>query len=173
VSVVNVSAFGETTAVNTSGVIVRNDDRGIWTTDVSKGRLAFAGRAVVHLGGIGWRERVVVERTGWRVAGDGVAYRIDGTHDGETRTLYRSPPARAEPVIGGRNVTVVPRADGFVVRVSQDNQTTRASLPSMNESVFLDGVELRRTEEGLVARYEETRITVAEPERYRGRQNQD
>jgi membrane associated rhomboid family serine protease len=171
VAAVNVSAFGETTAVNTSGVIVRNRDRGIWTTAVTKGRLAFAGRTAVRVGGVGWRETVVVERTGWTVTGGGVAYRINATHDGETRTIYQSPPAQASPVIGGRNVSIVPESSTFLVQVNRSNETVRAPLPAVNESVTLDGVELRRTETGLVARFQETRVQVAKPETYRGQRD--
>jgi hypothetical protein len=175
VAVVNVSAFGETTAVNTSGVIVQSRERGIWTTAVSKGRLAFAGRTVVRVGGVGWRDAVAVERTGWTVTGGGVAYRVNVTHDGETRTVYRSPPANASPVVGGRNVSIEPRATEFVVAVTRGNETARAPIPAANESVTLDGVELRRTEKGtaLVARFEGTRVQVAKPETYPGQRNGD
>jgi membrane associated rhomboid family serine protease len=172
VAAVDVSAFGETTAVNTSGVIVRNDDRGIWTTAVSKGRLAFAGRTVVRVGGVGWRDAVVVERTGWTVTGGGVAYRVNATHDGETRTLYRSPSAQASPIVGGRNVSIAPRSTDFLVNVSRNNESVRAPVPPMNESVRLDGVTLERTQQGLVAHYGETRVLVAKPETYPGQRTQ-
>jgi hypothetical protein len=170
VAAVNVSAFGETTAVNTSGVIVRSRERGIWTTAVTKGRLAFAGRSVVRVGGVGWRDTVVVNRTGWTVTGGGVAYRVNATHDGETRTIYRSPGVQASPVVAGRNVTVVPESTRFLVAVTRANETVRAPIPPVNESVTLDGVELARTEKGLVARVNETRVMVAKPETYRGQQ---
>jgi membrane associated rhomboid family serine protease len=168
VAAVNVSAFGETTAVNTSGVIVRSRERGIWTTAVTEGRLAFAGRTAVRVGGVGWRETVVVERTGWTVTGGGAAYRVNATHDGETRTIYLSPPAQASPVVGGRNVSIVAEPTRFVVEVNRSNETVRAPIPAVNESVTLDGVELRRTETGLVAVFEETRVLMAKPETYRG-----
>ena len=170
VAVVNVSAFGETTAVNTSGVIVRSEERGIWTTAVSRGRLAFAGRTAVRVGGVGWRDAVVVERSGWTVTGGDTAYRVNATHDGETRVLYRSPPATASPVIAGRNVSVVADDGAFVVGVTRANETVRAPMPAVNESVTLDGVELRRTDRGLVAWFEETRVRVATPETYRGQE---
>jgi hypothetical protein len=170
VAVVDVSAFGETTAVNTSGVIVRSGDRGIWTTAVSKGRLAFAGRTAVRVGGVGWRDAVVVERRGWTVTGGGTAYRVNASHAGETRVLYRSPPANASPVIAGRNVSIVAGEEAFLVGVTRANETVRAPIPPTNESVTLDGVELRRTGEGLVARVEGTRVQVAQPETYRGQQ---
>jgi membrane associated rhomboid family serine protease len=173
VAAVNVSAFGETTSVNTSGVIVRSPKRGIWTTAVTKGRLAFAGRTAVRVGGVGWRETVVVERRGWTVTGGNVTYLVNLTHDGETRTAYRAPPANASPVIGGRNVSVAVEGHDFLVGVTRDNETVRAPIPPVNESVTLDGVQFRRTEEGLLAVYEGTRVQVAKPETYRGQQNED
>jgi len=168
VAAVNVSAFGETTSVNTSGVIVRSDERGIWTTAVSKGRLGFEGRTAVRVGGVGWRETVVVERRGWTVTGGNVTYLVNLTHAGETRTAYRAPPARASPVIGGRNVSVAVEERRFLVGVSRDKETARAPIPPVNESVTLDGVTFRRTEKGLFAVYEGTRVQVATPETYRG-----
>ncbi len=170
VAAVNVSAFGETTSVNTSGVIVRSSERGIWTTAVSKGRLAFEGRTAVRVGGVGWRETVVVERRGWTVTGGNVTYLVNLTSDGETRTVYRAPPAQASPVIGGRNVSVAVDGSEFLVGVSRENETTRAPVPPVNESVTLDGVQFRRTEKGLLAVYGGTRVQVAKPEKYRGQQ---
>jgi hypothetical protein len=172
VAVVNVSAFGETTSVNTSGVIVRSADRGIWTTAVSKGRLAFEGRTAVRVGGVGWRDTVVVERQGWTVTGGNVTYLVNVTHAGERRTVYRAPPAEASPIIGGRNVSISVEESRFLVEVSRQNETVRAPVPPVNESVTLDGVRFNRTERGLVAVYEETRIQIAKPETYRGQQRQ-
>jgi membrane associated rhomboid family serine protease len=171
ISAVDVSAFGETTAVNTSGVIVRSRDRGIWTTAVTKGRLAFAGRLPVRVGGVGWRDVVVVDRSGWTVVGGGDVYRVNATHDGDTRTLYRSPPAKARPIVGGRNVTVAAEPTGFVVRITHGNETASAPIPPAGESVTLEGVELQRTKKGLVAHYEGTRVRVAKPETYPGQRN--
>jgi hypothetical protein len=125
----------------------------------------------VRVGGVGWRETVVVERTGWTVTGGGAAYLINATHDGETRTIYHSPPANASPVVAGRNVSVVPADGRFLVAVRRGNETARAPLPALNESVRLQGVELRRTDRGLVARAAETRVRVAKPETYRGQRN--
>ena len=55
--------------------------------------------------------------------------------------------------------------------MTRANETVGAPLPPMNESVTLDGVSLQRTERGLVARFEETRVLVAKPETYRGQQS--
>jgi hypothetical protein len=74
-------------------------------------------------------------------------------------------------VIGGRNVSIVPGSSTFFVEVNRSNETVRAPVPAVNESVTLDGVELRRTETGLVARFQETRVQVAKPETYPGQRD--
>ncbi|WP_435065427.1 rhomboid family intramembrane serine protease [Halobaculum sp. EA56] len=180
VSVVDVEAFGETTSVNTSGVIVRNPDRGVWTTAVSKGRLAFAGRQRVVLGGVGWREVVLVERRGWTtVGGDGPAYRVTLSYDGETRLAFLSNASRAEPRIEGRAVSVVPTESGFELLVVGGNRTARAPIPGANETVTANGLRFERDGRAVFALAGEgnastgnvtgTRVRVATRERYGGR----
>jgi membrane associated rhomboid family serine protease len=169
ISAVDVEAFGESTSVNTSGVIVRSEERNIWLTAVSKGQLAFDGRRVVRLGGVGWRDPVVVRREGWKAVGGNVSYRVSLAHENRTTVAYTSPPSTADPVVAGRNVTIEATADGFDVVVSRPDVSTRAPLPSRNASVVLDGVVLVNTDNGLVASVGGTRVTVAKREVYRGR----
>src|SRR5699024_2056350 len=92
VSVLDVAAFGESTALNASGVIASSARRHLWTTAVQASRLAFTGRAAVRLGGLGWDERIRVSRTGWR-AGDDRAYKVWLNRSTESRVGYRSAPA--------------------------------------------------------------------------------
>jgi membrane associated rhomboid family serine protease len=168
VAVVDVEAFGETTAVRTSGVVVRSQRRGLWTTAISRGRLAFAGRQSVLLGGLGWRERVVANRTGWNVVGNGAsAYRVNLTHDGRTRTVYTSEPATAEPIVAGRNVSIVSRSDEFLVAVRANNTTLgTAPVPTGNASVSVGGLLFVREKKRLYAVDGSTRVRVAKAETY-------
>ena len=170
VSVIDVSAFGETTAVNTSGVIVTNADREIWTTAVSKSRLGFAGSATVRVGGLGWSEALGVRRTGWSVAGGNSTYKIYLRSGEEDRRLaYAAPPATAEPVLDGKNVSIAPRREGFAVVVSRNNTILgRAPIPRKNGSVSVAGLTFERREGRLVAAYGATELQVAERETYRG-----
>jgi membrane associated rhomboid family serine protease/signal peptidase I len=170
ISTVDVEAFGESTSVNTSGVVVRSEERNIWLTAVTKGRLAFEGRSRVDLGGVGWRESVVVERDGWKPVGGNASYRVRLTHDNRTFTSYTSPPATADPVIAGRNFTVEATADGFDVVVRRPTETARAPVPAENASVVLDGILIVNTENGLVASAGGTRVTIAKEEVYEGRE---
>jgi membrane associated rhomboid family serine protease len=167
VSVVDVEAFGESTSVNTSGVIVRSRERHAWTTAVPTARLAFAGRAVVRVGGVGWRDRVVVERRGWSAVGGNRTYRVTFTHDGATRVAYRAPPANASPVVAGRNVSVHAAPPGFRVGVTHRGVTRTAPVPAANESVTLAGLRLVRDGGELVATRDDTRVVVARRETYR------
>ncbi|ESP88598.1 rhomboid family intramembrane serine protease [Candidatus Halobonum tyrrellensis] len=173
VSVVEVSAFGETTSVNTSGVIVRNPERRIWTTAVTKGRLAFAGRSTVVLGGVGWRETVVAVREGWRTTGGNVTYVVRLRHDGEAHLSYASPSAAARPRIDGRTVAVAPTNGSFSLAVTGANETTFTPVPEGNETVSAGGLTFLREGRTVVATTggNATRVQVAAKETY-GRRRQ-
>src|SRR6056297_1972382 len=170
VSAVDVEAFGRSTTVNTSGVIVKNADREIWTTAVSRGNLAFWGYRAVDVGGTGWRETVWVQRVGWVAANGGPAYRVDAIRNETRSTLFTSDPARAEPRIDGRNVTVAAVAGGFELRVTHGNETDSAALPAANETVTAGGLAFVREDDAVFAERGETRVRIATRERYEGRQ---
>lgn len=168
VSVVEVDAFGETTAVNTSGVIVRSETRGIWTTVVPKGRLAFDGRIPVRVGGVGWRETVYAQRDGWAVLGGGTAYRV-GLDDGESgRVVYTSGPVTAGPTLDGRNVTVEPTPEAYRLRVTRGNGSVNrtATLPANNGSVTIDGLRFTRESSTVSVSYNRTRLELLTRETY-------
>jgi membrane associated rhomboid family serine protease len=167
----DVSAFGETTTVNASGVIVRNPDRSIWTTAVPKSRLAFSGRNVVRVGGVGWREGVLVTRDGWKTVGGNRTYRIAFRNNGTKRIVYTAPPARVRPVVAGRNVSVNATPETFLLRVTHGDETAVAPLPTRNESVSLEGITFARKNRTVVATYGATRIRVVSKERYLGRRS--
>jgi hypothetical protein len=166
VSVVDVEAFGETTRVNTSGVIVRNRDRGIWMTAVSKGRLDFTGTTRVHVGGVGWRESVRVERTGWDAIGGGTVYRVRLVHAGRNVTAYTSPPATSDAVIAGRNVSVEATTDGFQLNVSVGNRSATHPMPAVNETSSVGGLEFTNVDGRVYALSGSTQVRVARRETY-------
>ena len=170
VSVIDVEAFGRSTSVRTSGVIVSNPDRQIWTTAVSRGNLAFWGYRSVDVGGTGWRETVQVQRTGWVAVGGGPTYRVDGVHDGTRSTLFVSDPAEAEPRLDGRNVSVAAVEGGFELRVEHDGSTETAAIPGSGETVTLQEVEFVREDRRIYAERGDSRVRVANQERYEGRQ---
>jgi membrane associated rhomboid family serine protease len=166
VSVIDVEAFGETTRVNTSGVIVRNRERGIWMTAVSKGRLDFTGATRVNLGGIGWRDSVGVTRTGWNAIGGGTVYRVRFRHAGENTTAYTSSPVQSDAVIAGRNVSVEATPERFRLNVTAGNRSAVTPMPAVNETVSAGGLEFVNVEGRIYALDGATRVRVAKRETY-------
>ena len=169
VSVVDVEAFGRTTAVQTSGVIVANPDRAIWTTAVSRGALAYWGERRVAVGGTGWRETVSIRRSGWVTLGGDPTYRVVAAYERERSTLFVSDPASAEARVDGRTVSIAATDRGFELRVDHEGSTERATVPDPSESVTLRGVTFSRTGGVIHAVRGDTRVRVAEREQYEGR----
>jgi membrane associated rhomboid family serine protease len=156
-------------SVTTSGVIVTSGERQVWYTAVSRGRLAFAGERTVRVGGIGWRDAVVANRTGWNVVGNQSVYSVRLRHDGAETFAFASNASRAEPIVAGRNVTIRPSDDGFTVAVSRRNRTlATAPVPPANVSVRVGGLTLRRNGTRLFAERNGTSVRVATREQYRG-----
>ncbi|WP_433624631.1 rhomboid family intramembrane serine protease [Halomicrococcus sp. NG-SE-24] len=172
VSVVDVSVGGETTSVDTSGVIVVNEEREVWTREVTKGQLAFAGRRAVRVGGVGWAETVFARRIGWSAVGGGAAYQVwlRPADDG-WRHAYASEPATADPVVAGMNVSIVPaddpRKNPFRLRLTNGSTTVASRpLPTANVTVSVEGVQFTRENGVIYARVDDTRVRVAKKESY-------
>jgi hypothetical protein len=163
----DVEAFGESTAVNSSGVIVTSDDRQLWSVPVSATKLQSAGRDRVILGGLGWREPVVAARRGWIAIGNGSVYHVWLKSKGGNATLsFTAPPRTAEPTIAGRNVTVAGTDDGaFALDVRRENRTLGTTeLPGENETTTAGGLTFHRGQRRVFATYEETRVPVLRKE---------
>lgn len=156
-------------SVTTSGVIVTSGERQVWYTSVSKERLAFAGDRPVRVGGLGWRDAVVANRTGWDVVGNRSVYAVHLRHDGGETFAFASNASRAEPTVVGRNVTIRPGDDGFTIAVSRRTETlATAPVPPANVSVRVGGLTLRRNGTRLFAERNGTSVRVATREQYRG-----
>ncbi|MFB6081388.1 MAG: rhomboid family intramembrane serine protease [Halanaeroarchaeum sp.] len=168
VGAIDLSLFGETTTVNASGVIVVDEDRTIWTEAISKGRLAFTGRATTRVGGLGWSRTVTAIRRGWVLTGGETAYQVALQPAGGTRRwVFQTPPRRASPTIVGQNVSIDPAGGTFVLAVSRGNRTLEtAPVPAVNRSVELGRLTVRRVGDRLVAIHDGTRVEVAHEETY-------
>ena len=169
VSVVNLTVFGETTQVETSGVIVISESRHIWTNEVSASRLKFTGTAAARVGGIGWRERVIARRTGWSAAGGGAAYKVYLRRGGEDRwrRAYSSSAAVAGPQLRGLRVAIAPAREGFRIGLIDNGSTVaRAPIPPRGGSVNLSSITIERDGDTLFASYNGTRVKVANKESY-------
>jgi membrane associated rhomboid family serine protease len=147
----------------TSGVLVVDPERDIWTQAVSTRSLASDGTAAVRLGALGWDRTVFVVRRSWETAGGDAAFQVWlNPKDGGFHRVYASPPAQAGPVVEGYNVTVVPRDVRFRLRVSRDNETVgTVPVPDRGKNVTVRALEIRREEDRLVAVANRTRVTVA------------
>ncbi|WP_435332549.1 rhomboid family intramembrane serine protease [Haloarchaeobius sp. TZWWS8] len=146
VSVIDVEAFGQSTNITSSGVIVVSDDRNIWYEAVSKGRLAYSGGSRVKLGGVGWHETVQVGRDGWSAVGGGTTYRVFmKPPDGDWRQVHASGNATAEATIEGKNVSLTATEDGYTLLVHA-NETVfdRTTIPSGNGTVTVGGIDFVR-----------------------------
>jgi len=152
-SVLNLSVFGASTNYRTSGVIVANPDRQLWSRAVSPAELSYDGYREVRVGGIGWDERVGVRRVGWNVRGNATVYRIGlRPPDGEWRTSFRSGPSTARLTIDGRSVTVESRGEKFRLRVRAGNRTLGTTpLPTIEESRAAGGIQFTLSDSTVVA----------------------
>jgi hypothetical protein len=160
------SAITEFCAKRCDRVIVRSEERGIWTTAVTRGRLAFDGQVAVRLGGVGWRETVYAQRDGWNVLGNGTAYRVALGDRESGRVVYTSDPVTAAPTLAERNVTVVPTENGYFLRVDRGNTSLSRRVPAKNESVTLDGLTFTRNDSRVFVSYDGTRLQLLAKETY-------
>ncbi|WP_276253541.1 rhomboid family intramembrane serine protease [Halomontanus rarus] len=169
ISFVDISMFGEDTAVETSGVIVSNSDRNIWDDPVSADRLAFSGQSTIHVGGPGWRESVTAFRRGWSATGGETAYQIWLQRSGETaRHVFTSEPKQTNVQLAGNNVTVLPEDGAFylVVEDIDDGSTESVRIPGEDGTFEAGGVTFERDGGRIYGEVDETRVQVASRERY-------
>lgn len=157
----DIAGLGE---VRTSGVIVVSERRDIWTRAVSKQRLAGTGEASIHLGGVGWRETVHVDREAWRVVGNGSVYQVWLEAPTERVHGFASPPRESDVRVANRTVTISIEDKRFAVTVRSvdDGAGETAPLPTTNESVALAGLTIENDEDVLHVVDDGTRVRVAE-----------
>lgn len=154
-----------------TGVIVVSETRQLWTIGVREEVLEFEGNNTAVVGGIGWRETVHAERTGWDVVGNDTAYAVDLELDGETTRSFVSDPVQAEARIDGRTLALVPTDDAFLVRVSEDgSRIGETPVPSVGETASVGELQFstERSSDGVrvLAETADTRLMIAEHEQY-------
>jgi len=162
-SSIDLELFSETTQVNTSGVIVVNEARGIWTQVISPRSLAFDDTQTIRVGGVGWERQVTAHREAWTATGGEPAYQVFLQPDGAPATkVFASDPSQAEPVLAGRNVSIDPGPDEFELTVSQ-NETVVGSgpLPDAGESTTVGKLTFLREDDALLARFQNTTVQIA------------
>ncbi|ADJ15360.1 rhomboid family intramembrane serine protease [Halalkalicoccus jeotgali] len=164
-SVVDVEAFGETTGVTTSGVIVTNPKRGVWSQQVSAATLETDGSAAVRVGGLTWSETIAVERTGWEVA-NGTVYAVHFETGGERVHAFDSEPVRVDAVVDGRTITLHSESGRFLVEVDGASATGRVPVPEPGEERAVGGIAIRNDEGTLIASDGATTVPIAREETY-------
>jgi membrane associated rhomboid family serine protease len=162
IAAVDIPFFENAFQFNTSGVIVTSDRRNAWEVVVPAGRLAVNGRAVVPVGGPGWRDTVVVNRTGWKVVNGASTYRVFLRYEGERRQTFTADPVEVPAVINNSRIRIRPAEEGFALNVSR-NETVieRAGVPQAGQNVTVADITFNRTGKTLRAIHDGTRITIA------------
>lgn len=166
VALVELEAFGLTTEVRTSGVIVVSEERNVWRQVISATELETHGAERIRVGGIGWSEDIVAVRRGWVPVGADPVYRV-WVGDGDSFTpAFGSEAQTARPVVGGHNFTVQPAKEGFAVTVTNGEENATVPIPDDGHSVSALDVELRTEGEELVAYIDGSEVPIAERETY-------
>ena len=160
---VSVPLVGESLTVNTSGVIVTSERRNAWETVVPAGRLATRGAVRVPVGGVGWRDTVVVSRSGWSVVDGGSTYKVfAGTAEAGTKQVFTADPVRVPAQLNGSRVVIAPVDSGYRLAVLRDDETVATGqLPQSDAKVTIGGIGFTRTEGDLNASVGATELTVA------------
>lgn len=154
---------------NDSGLIVVNEQRYIWSRVASTDVLNHRGSVTVPVGGIGWRETVDAERTGWNVVGNDSVYVVDLETGGTTTRSFTSEPSRASVTVANRSVTLIPGDEAFQIKVTQDSETLETvPVPEMGETATAGGLSVQQTERHetptLVVSTDSTEVVVAQKE---------
>ena len=165
-------------ATNSSGVIVVSEQREAWSRAVRVDELRHRGEATATVGGVGWRETVDVERSGWAVAGNDTVYTVALEHGDQRVQPFRSDPASADARIAGHGLRVAAGPE-FTVQITRDSEIVgETAIPPANESrtveladaATVEQLTVRALERGGDARvlveHGETRVLVAEEETY-------
>ncbi|MFC7209676.1 rhomboid family intramembrane serine protease [Natronoarchaeum sp. GCM10025321] len=163
----DIELFGESTSIDTSGVIVTSEQRDIWMTHTSKERLAFRGSTTVKVGGPGWSETVRVVREGWTPTGKETVYQV--FVDGKERPVFVSDLQTATPRIDGRSVMIIPENGQFILAVDDGNgRLDRTPLPTADEPVEAGGLTFEREQTDgktvIMAERGETSVQIARAE---------
>ncbi|MDG5758145.1 rhomboid family intramembrane serine protease [Natronococcus sp. A-GB1] len=153
------------------GLLLASDEREIATVAVRDDVLAYAGEETVHVGGLGWRESVDVDRTGWEVVGNETAYAVDLEVGNETTRTFVTDPVEAEATVGGYKMSVAPTEEGFSLRITEDGtEVGETAIPDANESTTVGELQVSTERvddrERVAVGTDDTQVTVAERETY-------
>lgn len=142
-----------------SGVIVTNENRGIWYRVASKERLRTDPSRSFLVGGIGWHDEVEVERVGLRSSTGNSSYSVLVTARNETRAVYDSPPARTRTTVDGWHLNLTVDDGERAVRMRRGGQTR--TVPLRNRTFTVEGVTFETDDGSVIVGFgNETRAAV-------------
>lgn len=157
---------------NASGVIVVSEQRDIWSSVIDKDELAHEGAETVPVGGIGWREAIAVDRTGWDVVGNGTVYAVDLEHDDTRVRSFTADPLASASRIANHSLSVeaTPTAnERFSVAIDSDGDRLGAvHIPAVNGTATVGDFTVSTTDrdgtETVFVERGDTRVQVAQRE---------
>lgn len=166
VNIVDIEAFGLTTDVQTSGVVVVSEDRNVWRQTLSAAQLQNRGHRAFTVGGIGWSQDVEAFRSGWVPVGNETVYQVWFRADGDWKHAYASDPRTAEPVVANHTFTIEAIEGAYALSVEYNDEIERIGVPPVNESVTVGDVIIHHTDDRLVVEENATTVTIAERETF-------
>lgn len=167
INIVEFEALGLTTDVRTSGVIVYSEQRNVWRQPVSEADLEARGSARFTVGGLGWGEQIRVEREGWTPTGAASVYMIRINDGDGWNHAFSSDLQVAQVRIADRHFGIATEDQRFLIGVEHDEDVEWEELPDRDENITMQGVELRRNGDRLIAAHDGTEVTIATLDTYR------
>lgn len=166
VNVFEVEAFGLTTDVRTSGVVVVSERRNVWRQTASATELETHGFARFHVGGLGWSEEVIALRRGWVPVGNDSVYAVwIGDGDRYDRA-FAAPPRAASAVVDDHSFVLGVAEEEFAIRVERAGEAETVPFPTEEDPQPVLGVELYRDGDVILARTDGDEVPIATRETY-------
>jgi len=163
VASVEVPVIGQPLSINESGVVVASSGRSAWEVVVPASRLAFDGRTTVPVGGPGWRETVVANRTTWNVVDGPSTYKVHLHRVGEQRQLaFAAEPATVPAVVNDTRIRIAPTRPGYELELRRnDSVVATGPVPTEGQNVTVADITFNRTGKSLRAIHDGTRLRIA------------
>ena len=167
INVIQLEAFGLTTDVRTSGVIVVSEERNVWRQMVSSTELETRGNARFTVGGLGWSESVTVDRTGWTPVGNDTVYQVQLRTTDSTVLAHQSEPKTAIPVLEQHEIGIAIEDEQFVIVVQSGDVTQTFPMLEEGENVTAGQLTIVRENDTIIASTDGSSVPIADKETYR------
>ncbi len=153
------------------GVVVVSEQREVWTEAITGAELAQDGKRTVVVGGVGWRETVEAERSGWTVIGNSTTFVVDLKYDGDRVRSFTSDRSTADARLDGHSFDIGPATGNFTVRVRRQGEVVGSTpIPAVSDSSMVGTVRFETTAHNgvvtLYAKTDDSRLAIAQREGY-------